>query len=101
MARRFSHFHGSLNRPKIMMGMDPNAFYALAFVGSFLFASKAYLPLIVLVPGFSVARLLTKKDSQFMGIFLKYLDERDAYTSIPRPSDWSKRPAGWGKGLPW
>ncbi len=85
-----------------MMGMDPKAFYAIAFVGSMLFANKAYPPLLVLLPAFSVARLLTKKDPQFMEIFIKYLDERDAYTSIPRPSDWTKkRPAGWGKGLPW
>jgi len=36
-------------------------------------------------------------------LFLKYLDEGNAYTSIPRPSDWlsAKRPSGWGKGLPW
>lgn len=83
------------------MGMDPKAFYVLAFFGSFLFASKSYPPLLLLIPALSVGRLLTKKDSQFMSIFMRYLDERDAYTSIPRPSDWSRRPPGWGKGLPW
>lgn len=84
-----------------MMGMDPKAFYLIAFMGSFFFASKAYPPLLLILPAFSIARLLTKKDPQFMAIFMKYLDERDAYTSLPRPTDWSKRPHGWGKGLPW
>ena len=85
------------------MGTDPKAFYALAFMGTFLFASGAYLALLVLLPGFTVARMLTKKDAQFMGIFLQYLDEDNAYTSLPRPSDWAgkRRPAGWGRGLPW
>ena len=103
MGRRASVFHASLNRPKTMMGTDPKAFLALAFAFSTLFAMQAYLALIALLPGFTLARLLTKKDPLFMSVFMRYLDEVNAYTSIPRPSDWfsKKRPPGWGRGLPW
>lgn len=99
--RRSSPFHASLHRPKTVMGADPLGFYGAAFLGSFFFASKAYVAMPVALLAFFLARWLSKKDPNFMGVFKKYLDERDAYSAIPRPTDWSSRPAGWGKGLPW
>lgn len=99
--RRHSVFHASLHRPKTVMGADPMGFYGSAFLGSFFFASKAYIAMPVALLAFLIARWLTKKDPQFMSIFLRYVDESHAYTSIPRPTDWSERPPGWGKGLPW
>lgn len=83
------------------MGCDPAGFYATAFMGSFFFASKAYAALPVALVAFMITRILTKKDPQFMGIFLRYVDEAHAYTALPRPSDWENRPVGWGRGLPW
>lgn len=83
------------------MGTDPVAFYACAFLGSFFFASKAYIAMPVALLAYLVSKMLTKKDPQFMGIFLRYVEEENAYSSIPHPSDWQNRPDGWGKGLPW
>lgn len=101
--RRSSVFHASLHRPKTVMGIEPYAFYAVAFMGSFFFASRAYSALPVVVLAFLVARWLTKKDPQFMATFLKYIEERDAYSALPHSEDWSgtRRPVGWGRGLPW
>ncbi len=99
--RRSSVFHASLHRPKMVMGMDPLAFYVIAGFGSVMFAIGAYLALLIIPPAFTAARLMSKKDPHFMHIFLKYLDQGEAYSSIPRPSDWANRPVGWGKGLPW
>ncbi len=101
MARRSSVFHPSLHRPKTVMGADPAGFYGAAFLGAFFFASKAYVALPVAFLAFMLARMLTKTDPHFMSIFLRYVDEAHAYTAIPRPTDWTARPAGWGKGLPW
>jgi type IV secretory pathway VirB3-like protein len=99
--RRASVFHASLHRPKTVMGIEPYAFYAVAFMGSFFFASKAYVVLPLVVLAYFAARWLTKKDPQFMATFMKYIEERHAYSALPRPEDWSKRPIGWGRGLPW
>lgn len=99
--RRSSTFHMSLQRPKTVMGTDPMAFYGVAFLGSFFFASKVYLAIPLLIPVHLIGRMLTKKDPKFMTIFMRYLDEPSAFSSIPRPSDWMNRPIGWGKGLPW
>ena len=83
------------------MGTDPMAFYACAFMVSFLFASKAYVAMPVVFFAYLAARMFTKKDPAFMRVFLRYFEEADAYSSIPRPSNWQNRPQGWGKGLPW
>lgn len=83
------------------MGTDPMAFYACAFLGSFFFAVKAYVAMPVALVAYLLSRMLTKKDPAFMRIFMRYIEEQNAFSSIPRPSDWTNRPAGWGKGLPW
>ena len=96
--RRSSTFHPSLHRPKLVMGADPMAFYGAAFLGSFFFASKAYLALPVALIAFVIGRWMTKKDPNFMTIFMRYLDEKDAYSPLPTPTDWARRPIGWGRG---
>lgn len=83
------------------MGTDPMAFYGCAFLASFLFVAKSYFALPLVFFAYLLSRMLSKKDPDFMYVLLKYLEERDAYSSIPRPSDWKNRPEGWGKGLPW
>lgn len=85
----------------MVMGMDPLAFYVVASMGAVMFAIGAYAGLMVIPPAFAAGRLLSKKDPHFMQVFLKYLDQGDAYSSLPRPSDWMTRPVGWGRGLPW
>lgn len=99
--RRSSAFRASLQRPKMVMGTDPLAFYAIAFLASFLFASKVYLGMPLLFPVYAISRLLSKKDPQFMSIFARYVDEPHALSSISRPSDWMNRPEGWGRGVAW
>jgi hypothetical protein len=83
------------------MGADPLGFYGSAFLGSFLFASKAYLALPVALLALFIARWLTKKDPMFMIVFQRYLDERHTYQALPRPELWRRRAGGWGRGLPW
>lgn len=99
--RRSSVFHASLHRPKTVMGVEPYAFFMVAFLGSFFFASKAYLAMPIVPVAFLVAKWLTKKDPQFMAIMFRYVEEKHAYSALPRPEDWEKRPVGWGRGLPW
>jgi len=83
------------------MGADPLGFYGAAFLAPFFFASRAYLAWPVALLALLIARGLTKKDPMFMGVFQRYLDERHAYQSLPGPQQWSRRAAGWGRGLPW
>lgn len=101
MTRRASVFHPSLHRDRAMMGVEQTAFMAVAFSGAACFAMGLYIPLVVVVPVmFLLARWMTKKDHHFMPIFLRYMDEGDAYSALPRPADWNNRPHGWGRGLP-
>lgn len=101
MSRRSSRIYTSLNRNKSIMGVEKKAFMGVAFMASMMFATQLYFGLF-LVPFFHfLMQWLTKKEHQFFDIFLKYLNESDAYSSIPRPSNWSVRPLGWGRNLPW
>lgn len=99
--RRASAFHASLHRPKMVMGADPVAFYGAALLGSLFFAMGAYAAVPVAFIAIGLGRWMSKKDPQFMRIFLRYVDEKHAYSALPRPSDWANRPNGWGRGLPW
>jgi type IV secretory pathway TrbD component len=99
--RRASVFHPSLHRPKTVMGADPIGFYASAFLGSFFFASKAYLAMPAALLAFLLVRWLTKKDPLFLSIFQCYLDERHVYSALPQRRHWTRRSRGWGRGLAW
>lgn len=83
------------------MGSDPMVFYSCAVLASMMFALEAYLLMPTTFIAFLMGRWMTKKDPLFFTIFLRYLDEKHAFSSLPRPEDWSRRPAGWGRGLPW
>lgn len=73
----------------------------VAFAASAMFANRLYVGLLF-VPLFHMfMQWLTKKEYHFFTIFMQYLNEESAYSSIPRPQDWQRRPSGWGKGLPW
>lgn len=100
MASRSSQFHTSLHRPKLIMGVEKGFFGAMALFASSAFALRVYwlLPVTVLV--YLVGKWLSKKDDQFMGILGRYLLEDHVYDATPRPSDYLRRPRGWGKGIP-
>lgn len=100
MASRYSPFHTSLHRSRVIMGVERASFGAICFVGSFCFVAQSYWALPGLLILFWIARWLTKKDDQFVGVLLRYLDEGHVYDSIPRNSDLKSRPKGWGRGLP-
>lgn len=101
MARRFTRVYTSINRNKTIMGVEPKAFMLVAFIASAAFANGVYIGL-AFVPFMHIGmQLLTKKEYLFFQIFMRYLNESDAYSAITRPSDWLNRPPGWGKGLPW
>lgn len=84
-----------------MMGVERKAFMVVAFTASTLFANQLYLALLMVPFLHMLMQWLTKKDYHFFSIFLKYLNESDAYSAITRPEDWQRRPLGWGRGLPW
>lgn len=83
------------------MGVEKMAFMITAFVASMLFANRMYIGMLLVVPLHFLLRWMTDKDYHFFRIFLRFIDEKDAYSSIPRPEDWQRRPLGWGRGLPW
>lgn len=99
--RRTSVVHQSLHRPRTVMGADPLGFYLCAFLGGFLFASKAYLAMPAALLLLLVVRWLTKKDPMFFRIFQRYVDEHHVYSALPQPRIWKRRGDGWGRGLPW
>lgn len=101
MTRRSTRFYVSLNRDKTMMGVEQNAFMVVAFFASILFAYQLYKALAFVPLLHMLMQWFTKKDYYFFRIFLRYLDEADAYSSVTRPDDWQRRPIGWGRGLPW
>lgn len=100
MASRSSPFHLSLQRPRLIAGVERSSFAALAFTGTFMVVAKTLWGIPVVIVMFLAARWLTKKDDQFVGILLRYLNEEHVYDATPRPDDVKTRPKGWGKGLP-
>lgn len=99
MASRSSAFHQSLNRPKLLMGIEKSAFAGLALAGTFAFVAKTYWGIPIVAILFMVARWLSKRDDKFVEILFRYLNEDHVYDATPRPSDHQVRPKGWGKGI--
>ncbi len=101
MSDRSTPFHSSLHRPRLIMGLEKGAFGAIALLAAFALVVQAAWMFVLVVVGYLVAKWLSKKDDQFFAIFIRFLQEDHVFDSIPRPSDSvSRRPKGWGKGLP-
>lgn len=83
------------------MGVEKKAFMVVAFYASAMFANGILVGLAFVPFIHALMRWLTKKDHMFFELFMRYMNESDAYSSLPRPSDWKRRPLGWGRGLPW
>lgn len=83
------------------MGVEKKAFMIVAFIASGLFANKIYFGLLLVPILHMLMQWMTKKEYYFFEIFMRYLNESDAYSALSRPDSWSKRPIGWGRGLPW
>jgi len=100
MASRSSPFHASLHRPRLIMGVESSSFAALALAATMCVVAQSYwgVPLVFLL--YLLARWLSKKDDQFVGILMRYLNEDHVYDATPRVRDHASRPKGWGKGLP-
>lgn len=98
--RRSSRVYTSLNRHKKVMGVEKRAFMVVAFAASSMFATRLYLGLLFVPLLHLLMQWLTKKDYHFFDIFMRFMDEDDAYGSLPHPSTMEQRPKGWGKGLP-
>lgn len=99
-ADRYSRFHRSLNRPRLLMGVEKGAFGVLTIVGSFAFASQSLWGIPIVIISFMIARWLSKIDDKFVQVFLTYIKEEHVYDAIPRASDHMTRPRGWGRGIP-
>ena len=82
------------------MGVEKGSFAFITFIGVFALVAKAYWSFPILVLAYLIARWVTKKDDQYVGILLTYLNEDHVYDATPRPEDFNRRPRGWGKGLP-
>ena len=100
MASRSSPFHQSLHRPRLIMGVEKSSFAGLALVGTFLIVAKSYWGIPIVFLGYLIARWLSKRDDQFIGILMRYLREGHIYDATPRLEDAKSRPKGWGRGLP-
>ena len=99
--RRGSVFHSSLNRARLYAGIPLNAFLLIILGGAFCFIARAYWVMPSAIVLWAVARWATVKDSSWMVVLEQYLREDHVYDSLPRPKDFSKRPLGWGRDLPW
>lgn len=100
MASRSSPFHTSLHRPKLIMGIEKGMFGGIALFGALVFGIRAYWLLPVMFLLYFVGKWLSKKDDQFVAILGRYLNEEHVYDATPRPSDYRRRPKGWGRGIP-
>jgi len=100
MASRSSAFHQSLQRSRLIMGIEKASFGGLVFASSFCLVARSYwgVPIILLL--YLLAKWLTKGDAQFVEVFFKYLNEEHVYDATPRMSDYKSRPKGWGRDLP-
>jgi len=83
-----------------MMGIEKGMFAALTLLIAFAFVARAIWLGPVIVVLFFVARWLSKVDDQYVAILLRYLNEEHVYDATPRPSDFTRRPKGWGRGIP-
>lgn len=100
MASRASVIHQSLNRPRLILGVEKAAFGGLALAGAFAMVAQTYWGLPVIFVVYLLARWLSKRDPLFVAILLRYLGEGHVYDATPRMTDINERPRGWGKGLP-
>lgn len=75
-------------------------FGGLVFFAVFALVARAYWMLPLFFIGYLVGRWLSKVDDQYVAILAKYLKEEHVYDATPRPTDFLKRPKGWGRGLP-
>lgn len=82
------------------MGVEKASFGALALAGAFSIVAQSYWGMPVIVILYLIARWLTKRDDQFVGILMRYLNEGHVYDATPRHEEYKSRPRGWGKGLP-
>jgi hypothetical protein len=82
------------------MGVERSSFGALALAATMCIVAQSYWGIPVVGVLYFAARWLSKKDDQFIGILIVYLNESHVYDATPRLSDHNSRPKGWGKGLP-
>jgi type IV secretory pathway VirB3-like protein len=99
-ATRFSEFHHSLHRPKLIMGIEHKAFGALVMIMVFAFVAKSYWGIPVVAVVYLVFRWVSKREPQFTEIFFRFMDEEHYYDATPRLDDYMNRSKGWGKGIP-
>ena len=100
MASRYSHFHTSLHRPRLVMGVESAYFSALALTFAIVLGTRMYVLLLGLLVLYLVGRWLSKKDALFVKVLARYLYEEHVYDATPRRDDFKNRPAGWGQGIP-
>jgi hypothetical protein len=82
------------------MGVEKGYFGGMALFASIAFGMGAYWLLPMTIVLYLVGKWLSKKDDQFVVILARYLQEEHVYDATPRPSDYARRPKGWGKGIP-
>jgi type IV secretory pathway VirB3-like protein len=98
-ALRSSVFHRALHRPRLVMGIEKGAFGALVMAAVCLLVFRLYWALLLLPPGWVIARWLSKKDDQFVLVLGSFLREDHVFDATPRSQDVQGRPSGWGRGL--
>ena len=97
---RSSTFHTSLQRARLILGVEKGSFAVLVLLTMFFLVAQFYAGFAISLLGYFIARWMTKKDDSFVGAFAKYLQEEHTFDATPRPSDSKNRPKGWGRGVP-
>lgn len=82
------------------MGVEKGMFGGLILLAVFALVARAYWTLPIFVIFFLVGRWLSKVDDQYVAILLRYLNEDHVYDATPRPTDFQRRPKGWGRNIP-
>ncbi len=82
------------------MGVEKGFFAGIVIAGTLFLGFHLYSALLLLPPGFLVGRWLSKRDDQFVGLLIKYLDEGHVFDATPRTGIVKSRPRGWGRDLP-
>lgn len=97
---RTSTVHLSLNRPKVIMGVNGKVFGTEAGLIAIFVALQIYLFLLFIPIIHALARWAQSRDANLVEAAVKFSREKDAWDPWHHPAVVSKRPKGFGRGLP-
>ncbi len=82
------------------MGVAEKAFYIVCFMAIFLFVMRLYWAIPLCLPVVWIARWMTKRDAQFMEVFMRYTKEKAVFDPWFNRDTMKSRPERFGRELP-